>query len=407
MSAVFGLVLIKIIAVRYGPELLGEFGLYRQYLQVLTVLLTFGNGFALIEAVSKNKEKVIPIGSYLLYYLIAIAILSLLHVLIAPIVGGQIFDVEMARLVWVMPLTFVGLGLFHFVRSSLSGFLFSTPASLLQSLPFLIMSIMVFFMGDLPFVFMVAYLVSFLLCFIYALPKLQVSWKLRWQRDVLFEKTSVSTILTGIAGFVSLFVVKYYTKEVLGIEYNGYLEANWSLGAYSNLIVLNGLSLFYLPLLSKLEGAEQAQFMRQIFRLVGFASTLILLPLLLFHNLIFEILFSPEIAEYSHLFCYVAVAEIFRSYSWFFIFSFLSLSLKKRYIFIDLFCNSLFAIAALLMLNAKWQMQGVLLAYVLFQVVYFVANIVWFPVKKTIGYQHLGLAILNVIAFLALSHYIT
>lgn len=394
-SAIFGVGLIKIIAVKSGPEGVGEFGLYRQFFQILTVLFTLGNGYSIIEGVSKatDKKKFLQLASD--YVLIISLILSLLILSFSEQLSQAVFSSQKhVTLIRMTPLFILTMAYHNLMKSALSGEGKIGRSGIATSLPFLAMFLIAIISTELIDLYLYSSVGSLLLClWLYKKVTSLVPTK-EFHRLKNFESTSLSTIITGVVGFLSFLVVKAIATHRLGINQTGLLEASWSLVSYTTLVFLTSLGVYYLPKISR---EHDSQFRNKYFIIINGLGVLSLTILYLLNEVFISLLFTKEFMLMNKLLLLMAFGEYLKCLNWFFIFSMIGLSYKKAYVILDVIANIFFVAAVYFSDFSNIDYIGG--CYIAFQGLYFIGNLLFNLKLKIIP---MGLTILNLAIGIAL-----
>jgi O-antigen/teichoic acid export membrane protein len=336
LSAIFGLLLLRLISQDLGVEGIAIFGIYRQFIQFCTVFLSWGNGFAIIESYSKSSNKS-EFTTIIFKYTLAVTLgLGLFILLIhQPITGLLFADASKSYLILLSPLIFLGLANYSFFRFILTAEKNLLLSSLLQALPFILMLISFNLSANFSLIFLFSYLLSALIAFVAWRFKseAQLDFKYEFKRLTEFEKTSIATMITGAVGFFSPLIVKAISVHYLGLSQTGVIEAEFSLISYFTLAIISGLGTFYLGQVS--EAPKDINLREKTFLFLIPITAIALTVLVFFQDFFLGILFGKEILQYQPSLSLFAIGELLRCANWFFIFSMIGLSYRRTYIKLD------------------------------------------------------------------------
>lgn len=380
LSAIAGLILSKIIAIKYGPSYLGEFAIFRQFFQVLVVFITFGNGFSLIQGLSNTDNKRRFLSSALKYYfgmyLVIIFFIYGLSFISLPLINGQYFS-SLSSI--ILPVILFFTLLFSFQRFSIAGQGLTFKSSISQSFPYILMLIGISFIHLIDRLFLFAYLLSFIFIILIHTKSLCPSKDLIVvaERDKDFEKTSLSTFITGVSGLSTFLIIKIVIKKYFNTETVGIFEASWNLAIYASMVLLNGLSLFYLPRLSS--NNNDLKLVEHTLIFIVTSAVALCIFFAVFSEQIIPIFYSSQFIESIKLLKIISFGELLRALSWFFVFSFIALKQRKKYILIDLISNLSFVTIALYLAQNKYDIYHIGKSYIIYQQVYLLLCLIKSP----------------------------
>ncbi|HXH29885.1 MAG TPA: hypothetical protein VNJ01_03665 [Bacteriovoracaceae bacterium] len=373
ISAIFGVCLIKLISYHEGPKGVGAFGLFRQFFQFLAVFYTLGSGYSIVEGLPKSKNKELFIKTASSYSLLVSVILSLLILIFQEQICLAIYsDLKNLHLIRSLPLFIVPLSILQLVKSSLSGEGFIGRSGVVTALPFVLMFAVAIYSRDLFDLYFYSSVLSFLLSLaLFQKPLRSLVPKFPIERIKSLENTSISTMLTGASGFMSFLAVKAICTHKLGIWNTGLLEASWSLVAYTTLVFLTSLSVYYLPKVSA--DPTQVTFRNHYLTFINGIAAVSLILICLGENFFIKLLFTTEFLEMEKLLTWMALGEYLKCLNWFFIFSMIGLSYKKAYIILDLCANALLVGAVYFTDLSLLEEIGI--CYISFQTFYLLGNL--------------------------------
>ena len=376
LSAVFGLLLLRLIAIDLGVEGIAKFGIYRQFIQFCTVFLSWGNGFSIIESYAKAKTKDAFTSVAFKYFQVVTILLSIIIAVLAKPIAIGLFDDENATdLILISPLIFIGLSNFSFFRFLLAARKNILSSGLLQALPFLLMIGFFFISKELSHFFIFSYAVSALASFMVwkleATEKLSFDFSLTRMTD--FEKTSIATIITGAVGFFCPLIVKSISVHHLGLDTSGVIEAEFSIVSYFTLAIISGLGTFYLGHVS--EKPQDINFREKIFLFLIPLTSIGLIILVLFQKLFLTILFGEELLRLSPDLAVFSMGEMLRCINWFFIFTMIGLSYRKTYITFDILANISYILASWALVSYAPVRLSIEYGYFIFQLIYLLFNL--------------------------------
>lgn len=341
LSSIFGIGLVKIIALKGGPETLGYFGIFRQFFQLLTVIFTLGNGYAVIEGIPKSldvKEFTRTISSYTFWICVALSITVLLF---SAQITNVLFDsYENMNLVRQLPFMIFSIAYTLLMRSIYAGQGKLINSGIFWSFSYFFMFLISIISTELNHLYLYGSAMSFIIAIILFKDRSLLIPRMRFKRLITFERTAISTAITGLIGFFSFLVVRAICLNRLGPQDGGFLEASWNLVNYTALIFLTSLSNYYLPQISA--RPNDIEFRKTFFLIISGVSCFALLVLCLAKSFIIPILFSEKFLPSSTLLTIMSIGEYLKCLNYFFIFSLIGISKKRSYLALDTISNIIF-----------------------------------------------------------------
>lgn len=387
LSSLFGIGLIKIISIKSGPQSLGYFGVFRQFFQLMTVVFTLGNGFAIIEGIPKSNDKNHFIKNVSGYTFWVCVILSLLVLAFSvPISEGIFGNNDHLNLIRLMPIMIFSIAYTLLMRSIYSAEGKLIPAGLFWSFSYLFMFIVGLFSTELTHLYFYGSIMSFIAALSLFKEKALLIPTFKVERLRNFERTAISTAIAGITGFFSFLTVRAICVNELGADDGGYLETSWSLVNYIVLIFLTSLSAYYLPQIS--ERPKDVEFRKKFFIIINFLSLSSLLFLCLGKEIIIPLLFSKKFLPASGLLIIMSVGEYFKCLNYFFNFSLIGTTNKRAYLILDTSANFLFVIMAFAFHDHRLETFGYI--YVAYQAFYLLGSICLNSLYKIIPVPYLA-----------------
>jgi len=369
LSSIFGIGLIKVIALKGGPETLGYFGVFRQFFQLLTVIFTLGNGYAVIEGIPKtqNVRKFIQAVSGYTFWVCAI--LSTTTLIFSNQISGLLFNNnENLLLIRLLPFMIFAIAYTLLMRSVYAGKGKLIHSGVLWSFSYFFMFLVSLLSTGLDHLYFYGSVISFIIAIFLFKDRTLLIPKLKFERIITFEKTAISTAITGVTGFFSFLVVRAICLNELGPDDGGLLESSWNLINYTVLIFLTSLSTYYLPQISA--RPNDVEFRKKFFLLINGSSLTALLILCLGKSLIIPLLFSEKFLPASTLLVLMSVGEYIKCITYFFIFSFIGLSKKKAYLILDTIANFAFIVLAMSLPTKSLESFGHI--YIIYQTIYLI-----------------------------------
>lgn len=410
-SAILGMILLKQIAIYEGPKGVGEFGLYKQFFQFLSVIITFGSGLSLIELVAKNKDSSKAYAITFPYHLIISIVLALVCFLFSNQLSQIIFNDEKHSLLMIitMPVLIMACVLYYF-RLFFAGLKMIGLVSIFQVLPVIGMLItfnITYKMGidhNLYWLYSVSYLITTLVVIYFVNSRLKIRYmNLSWKRNHHFEKTSIATLISEFSSFGTILAVKALVTHYLGISSTGYLESVWLLCWYVPLVFSSALSAYYVPKISVEKDINTTA--QNLF------VTLILLVLIAFivlisiQDFVIKILYGKQFTEALSILPLMALAEYLRIANIFFQYTLVVVSHKKFFIIVEVVSNILFLTLTYGLITNWKNLTAVALSYLVYQVFVSTSYLIYIRRKRIIKIRNIvlllvfGLILLTLIAY--------
>lgn len=383
-SAIFGLLLIKLIADHGGNELVGEFSLFRQAFQVILCFLSLGNGFAIINLVSTSKNKESDIPKIYFYQMITLLIVSLIALSFCFIDQEIIF--KNARS-W-LSLIFLSMAatLYFSSRFILIGLDRVLFGAILQALPFLSMLITFYLLKRIEESFIIGYLISSIIGVMILFRN--VKWpRFSILRDIDFEKSVTATIFTGSLGFFSILVFKGVVAKKLSLTGLGSLEVYLSLVSYLNLTFLTLYSTVYLQ---RVSGGINRENAGKVLVFVTGASFLLFCGFYYFHQYLISLYVGKHFVIDQESVYFLISAEFFKSIAWFGIFTLIGTKRRRIYVIFDFVAN-LSLISSVVFISGLVNIEQYFVLYFLFNFLYAIMCTLYLSFKSIMPVKYLCL----------------
>jgi len=341
-----------------------------------------------IEGLKKFNDDRTFIKTVSAYTLIVCLILSFLVFPFSHTISLNLFgNLENVNLLRLLPVMILSIAYNLLIRSIYISTGYLAQAGIVMSLSYLFMFVVSLFSTELVDIYLYGSLACVFISVITFKDRKLLFPSFTFGRIKSFEKTAISTSITGVTGFLSFLIVRSICLKELGAENGGFLEASWSLVNYTTLIFLAGLGSYYLPQVS--ERPEDIEFRKKFFLIINAGALTSLLILCFGKSLIIPLLFSQEFLPTSSLLDLMSVGEYLRCINFFFVFSLIGMTQKKAYIVLDTAANISFVLIALIFPVKDLQTFGFI--YVAYQILYLLGSIALNSKYKMIPNKLLGL----------------
>ena len=371
LSSIFGIGLVKVLATKGGPETLGYFGVFRQFFQLLTVIFTLGNGYAVIEGLPKTldiKKFTQTVSSYTFWTCTVLSIIILFFS--APITHILFGSYENINLIRMIPFMIFTVAYTLLMRSIYAGQGKLIQSGIFWSFSYFFMFLVSLISTQLDNLYFYGSVISFFIAIIFFKDRSLLTPKIKFERNIAFEKTAVSTAITGLTGFFSFLVVRAICINKLGPDAGGLLESSWNLINYCVLVFLTSLSSYYLPQISA--RPSDIEFRKKFFKIINGFSLTSLIFLCWMKPVIIPLLFSKEFLPAANLVVIMSIGEYLKCLNYFFIFSLIGISRKRPYLLIDSFSNFLFIALTFILPIQELESFGYI--YVAYQAFYLICS---------------------------------
>lgn len=411
LSALLGMILLKMIAVYEGPKGVGEFGLYKQFFQFLSVIITFGSGLSLIDIVAKLKNNSKAYAITFPYHLVITLVLASICFLFSNQLSHIIFnDTNHTLLMMItVPILMMTCFLYYF-RLFFSGLKMIGLVSLFQVLPVIGMlaTLIICYQMEIQHklfgLYIVSYFITSIVVVYFVNKRLKINYlNLSWKRNHLFEKTSVATLISEFSSFGTILAVKSLVTHQLGISSTGYLESVWLLCWYVPLVFSSALSAYYVPRISVEKDINSvAQ------KLFGTLITLVLMAfivLIFLQEFVIKLLYGQQFLEALSILPIMILAEYLRMANIFFQYTLVVISHKKFFILIEVISNLLFLILAYTLIFNLKNLMAVAMSYLIYQVFISACYLTYIRSKKIIKTKNIFLFLVIGFVILVLVEY--
>lgn len=410
-SAILGMLLLKQIAILEGPKGVGEFGLYKQFFQFLSVIITFGSGLSLIELVAKNKDSSQAYSITFPYHLIISIALAILCFLFSNNLSQMIFNDNNHSLLMIitMPVLIMACFVYYF-RLFFAGKKMIGLVSVFQILPVVGMLItfnITYKMGiahNLYWLYIASYLITTIVVIYFVNSRLKIKYSnLSWKRNYHFEKTSFATLISEFSSFGTILAVKALVTHNLGISSTGHLESVWLLCWYVPLVFSSALSAYYVPKISVEKDINTTA--QNLFITLILLVLIAFIILISFQEFVIKILYGQQFTEALSILPLMVLAEYLRIANIFFQYTLVVVSHKKFFILVEVISNLIFLVLTYGLLF-KWKnLSAVAISYLIYQVLVSTSYLIYIRRKKIIRVKNIvillciGLVLLSLMAY--------
>lgn len=367
-TLIFGAVIIKILVLCNGPEGVGLFSILRQLQQTLVVIAMLGGQVAIVQGLAsleKQSRDNFLVATFKLTFLATVLVILLLIVFSSPLsqfIFGNKIENGSHLIYWsILPLfcssifTFlcsvlngnraIGMQSLMLLTGSFLGACLAYPLAkhyqLGSTVSYIILLTIPFAIGGIGS-FLYAYKKGFLAP-LYS----KINFSISKTEAQYFLKFALVTLVTTFMQAGSLLVVRSMLLKDHSMAMVGIFDAAWTLSMTYVMLLLNSISMFYLPELSKItDSLKRQQLIDNVIRL---AAT-VLLPLITFvlgfKYLYILVFYSKEFAESQNFIRWMILGDFFKVFGWIFAVSMLAYARMKPFFLSELMWHSSFMICS-------------------------------------------------------------
>jgi len=387
------IIMNKIIAVYAGPSGLALIGQFQNFASVVTGLANGSIQTGIVKKIAENDEdshrKKISNNALFLSISLAILVSLLVFIFAKPIAKYVLLDSNYKFLIYFFSFNIIFYSLNLYIISILNGLraikLYTIINIFISLYSLITVSFLTYLFGisgaimglilSQSLVFITSYF------FIYKLKKYE---KLSLTLDLysLDKNTLKKLLFFGAASFASglifslmMLIVRTFIINESSLTEAGIWEAAMRIGIYFNMIFALPISIHYLPIFSSVREKRQLlSHFKQAFKFIVPLIVLLFFLIILFDELIIQILFSREFLVASDILMFILMAEILRVIG----LVFANLLVAKQWLLTNIInefiMSCVFVSSALYLFESKG-LYGVVIGYLIASIVYLLRNI--------------------------------
>ena len=366
-TILFSVFAINLISSKYGPEGVGSFGLYRDYIKLIIFLCSFSCTNAIINAFNSNSiddknlylNNVKKIFIYLtIFFLISSILFS--NFLI------EIFSFEFTYLV---AFTLIGcLGAYNLIQVAILNSLKSISSIALSQVLSSMTSLIILFylinstenniVENISFYLIALYTTWFFVNLLslrkkYIYMDFYKSLKAKFNKQNINHLTRFATAnyVTTIFGILTILAVKIITKNSLGGSDLGYLEAGIMISTIYMAIISTSIGAYVMPVFSNNQANIKME-LNKILNLSLILFLLIMIFLIVFAQNIINLIFGENFSASTHIVSSYAIIDILKIYTLIITYTMLAKEKLIEYVFICLSFNMITLAVFIYFINA-------------------------------------------------------
>ncbi|MCZ2100763.1 MAG: O-antigen translocase [Chitinophagales bacterium] len=386
----------KFLAIAIGPS---GIALYGQFLNIATLILTFGN-LSIIQGVTKFVAEYNDSDNTLRDKTIQTAIKIIIVSSLSISILTFIFSKELSIFTFnnVNYLNLYRFLSFNIILISLNTLLLGIINGFKQFKRFVLVNIIQSLVGATLTICLVYYFKLDGVLYAYILVQSIIFFiQIFLNKDILssyFTKSLISSfdrpIFKSLIAFslisltsmilspASNFFIRSQIIDTFGIKYGGYWEALNKMSVSYLSILTATLPVYILPRLSEIK--ENIELVKEVYFILRTTLSIVLILVIMifiFRELIIKILLSSDFLEMKLYFLPQLVGDIFKIGSWVLAYTFIAKSKIKQFVAIEVFFN-LFYCTLVFLLSQLYPMEVVVWSYTITYLVYFVIYILLF-----------------------------
>lgn len=382
-----GFISIKVIAYFIPPSGMAMLGNFKNFTAIFQRFSSLGFQQGIVKYISENKKNKAELNK-----IISTAFISSLSVSILLCITILFFTKDISQLLFnkfvhlnaircfgiLLPLIGIHV-IFISILHGLKEFKDYVVVSILSSILGLVLSVLLIWIYNIEgAIFSLAITESLIvvISFIYIVSKqkITISVKTSYFSNDYFKKllsfSSMALLTILLAQFSSLFIRNHIIKTT-GSDFAGYWETMIRISSYYLLFISSGVALYYLPRLTELK--NNWSFKKEI---ISFYKTLVVFCLLLFgviyllRKWIVLILLNDAYLPTTELFLLQLIGDFIKICSLAFSYQFMAKKMTKEYFITEIIYYLTYYTSSIYFINL-FGIQGVLMAYVLSYVLYY------------------------------------
>lgn len=387
LKLLFGLGIVKIVALCLGPSGVGKFGQYTTVINILMLLACGGISTGITKYVAEYKCDINKLNCFIAaakaYSLISCIIMSLIGLIWADYFSQLLFDdISYIYIVYITCATQLFISIFTYITALVNGYKDILISTIINTsyvaIAFIIVVPCVFFYGELGMLLglSIAPVPGSLIAYLIASNKYKIitnfSLKINYLVFSNLFKYSIMIIVSALSMPLAQILLRNELIVSGGWEQVGYWQASLQLSNSYFLIVTVLLGGYYMPRLSEIGyGPQQFDYatatLKKIMPIVGIG----LIFLWIIREHIVNIIFSNNFNQVNNLIGYQFVGDFFKIASYIIGYLVIANTWLRLGVFGDLFQSAIFLLLGYPLAN-MYGSVGVLYAYSITYILYFV-----------------------------------
>lgn len=384
-------VLIKFIAIISGPQGIGVFSLLRDFSKMLVLLFSISSNIAIVQGLSNNsiEDKHCYVNNAIKIVIINTLVMTILYVCLITAIKENFFTtiLEVDGITLLIILISAIFGSINIIYNSVLNAnrklgqmalsqIFSAFVGSLCSLP-----ILYFFPTNYMYasILVIINFSWFLInSFFIKKNKIKVEWysslfkPLKKENINHFIGFSMGSLITGIAGIITILYLRFFIEKKLGLTQLGIFDAAWTLGTIYIVFLLSSFGTYVLPKLSAIKNLnERDDFFNHVISMTFSLFLPILITMITFKNQFIYIFYSEEFYISGDLLNILLMGDFFKVFSWILGMLFLAYNRMFAFVLLSLFWDIAFLTLVYFNLS-EYSLVGIGYAYIITQVIYLV-----------------------------------
>lgn len=382
-------ILIKLIAIISGPQGIGVFSLLRDFSKMLVLLFSISSNITIVQGLSNNsiEDKNCYINNAIKIVIINTIVMVILYMCLITVIKEYFFTtiLEIDSSTLFIILISAIFGSINVIYNSILNAnrklgqmalsqIFSAFIGSLCSLP-----ILYFFPTNYMYASILVIInFSWFLINSYFIRKNNI--KVEWYNSLFkplhkeninhFIRFSMGSLITGIAGILTILYLRFLIEKKLGLIQLGIFDAAWTLGTIYIIFLLSSFGTYVLPKLSAIKDTnERDNFFNHVISMTMSLFLPILITMITFKNQFIYIFYSEEFYISADLLNILLMGDFFKVFSWILGMLFLAYNRMFAFVLLSLFWD--IAFLTLVYFNLlEYSLIGIGYAYVITQVIY-------------------------------------
>lgn len=340
IKLVAGFVVLKLLAFHAGPEGVGKFGQFQNFLTIITVLISGGFVTGLVRFVSENssgESLIVPIKLDAIDYIrgaftfgfLASSLIFIVLVSAAHNLSLYIFDTdEFAAIFYILAPSLFFIVIYQVSIAYLNGarkIKEMIIVKLISSLSLLFIGAVLIYLyglyGSLVGLMCMQVIAGvFAIKVLWSLPSFSWGWfKINFNKKIQLDLSSYW--LMSLMSLISSALVLMLIRKHIVIEHDwasaGLWEAMWKISEMSMLLVTTALAVYYVPMLSKARThLEQISLLVKVITLGLVVASIISMGIYILREFVISILFSKDFLDIADVIKFQLVGGILRIVGW-------------------------------------------------------------------------------------------
>jgi len=382
-----GFIVIKVVAVKIGPEGIAFVGQFQNTTAILTLLATGAITMGVIKYLAQHKTEPLKVQkiihsafliSFFCSLIISVIVLSSSHYLSrAAFKTTEYWLVYFLFGLFVMLISFntLFLAILNGLKEIKKYTLVNISASLI-GVSFTLLGAFYFGLIGVLISSTASGIVVFVMN-VFIFKKLGISWKPRisnWDKEV-FKMLLAFSVMALVSGFIAP-AIQILIRDKMILRFSateaGYWQAVTKISDYYLGFITSVLAVYYMPRLSEIQDRHELKTeIKNGYKIILPIVGLVAFAIWLFKDLIIHLLFTPQFLPMRPLFAFQLMGDFFKIGSWLLAYLMIAKAMTKTFIITEIFFSLSYVVLSYIFLN-KFGIIGATYSFCINYAIYWV-----------------------------------